>query len=145
MFRSLSTVSFYAPDLEAAARWYTAVFGVAPYFSVPGYIEFRVGDLQHELGIIDSAFAGSELSKTLSPASTGTAGAVVFWHVDDLPATLEQLISSGATLHDSVRDRGDGFVTASVIDPFGNILGIMDNPHTREMLAGRPSQGTTAP
>ena len=29
--------------------------------------------------------------------------------------------------------RGDGgFITASVVDPFGNVLGIMQNPHWRE-------------
>jgi hypothetical protein len=29
-----------------------------------------------------------------------------------------------------------GFITASVVDPFGNILGIMYNPHYLEVLAG---------
>jgi hypothetical protein len=32
------------------------------------------------------------------------------------------------------RDRGEGFVTAAVVDPFGNVLGIMDNPHYLEVL-----------
>lgn len=30
-----------------------------------------------------------------------------------------------------------GFTTASVIDPFGNILGVMHNPHYLEVLARR--------
>jgi hypothetical protein len=28
-------------------------------------------------------------------------------------------------------------VTASVVDPFGNIIGVMYNPHYLEILAGR--------
>jgi hypothetical protein len=28
-----------------------------------------------------------------------------------------------------VTERGAGFVTASVTDPFGNVLGVMSNPH----------------
>jgi hypothetical protein len=32
------------------------------------------------------------------------------------------------------RNRGPGFVTASVTDPFGNILGIMYNKHYLEVL-----------
>ena len=32
------------------------------------------------------------------------------------------------------RGQGEGFVTASVVDPFGNVLGIMQNPHYLEML-----------
>lgn len=34
-----------------------------------------------------------------------------------------------------IGDYGEGFVTASVVDPFGNILGIMTNPHYVEVLA----------
>jgi hypothetical protein len=34
--------------------------------------------------------------------------------------------------------RGDkGFVTAAVVDPFGNVLGIMYNPHHVEILRSR--------
>lgn len=64
------------------------------------------------------------------------AGAVVFWHVDDVTATLETLLSMGAKEHDPVTKREAGFVTASVVDPFGNILGIMHNPHYLEVLDG---------
>lgn len=31
--------------------------------------------------------------------------------------------------------RGEGFVTASVVDPFGNILGVMYNRHYLDVLA----------
>ena len=43
----------------------------------------------------------------------------------------------GAREHLPVTERGHGFVTASVVDPFGNILGIMANPHYLEVLANR--------
>jgi predicted enzyme related to lactoylglutathione lyase len=127
MLRGLATISFYAADLEAAKRWYTELLGVEPYFTRPGYIEFRIGDYQHELGVIDSRYAPAG-------AATGPAGAVVYWHVDDVTATLEKLLSMGATEYDAARDRGAGFITASVVDPFGNILGIMYNPHYLEVL-----------
>ena len=127
MLRGLTTISFYAADLEAAKRWYTELLGVEPYFNRQGYIEFRIGDFQHELGVIDSRYAPAG-------AATGPAGAVVYWHVDDVPATLEKLLSMGATEHDAARDRGAEFITASVVDPFGNILGIMYNPHYLEVL-----------
>lgn len=128
MLRGLSTVSFYAADLDAAKRWYTELLGIEPYFNRPGYAEFRLGDHQHELGLIDSKYAPET-------TATGPAGAVVYWHVDDLPAVVDRLLSMGATEHDGIRERGHGFVTASVADPFGNILGVMYNPHYLEMLA----------
>jgi predicted enzyme related to lactoylglutathione lyase len=130
ILRGLATVSFYASDLESAKKWYTELFGIEPYFNVPGYIEFRIGDYQQELGIIDSAYAPK--------GATGTpAGAIVYWHVDDLKQTLDEFIDKGATLYQPIMDHSGGketFVTASVIDPFGNILGIMTNVHYLNIL-----------
>ena len=62
MLRGLTTVNFFADDLSAARDWYTELLGVEPYFvreieGAPAYIEFRIGDYQHELGFIDSRFA----------------------------------------------------------------------------------------
>ena len=47
--------------------------------------------------------------------------------------------SLGATECEPVTERGPGFVTASVADPFGNILGVMYNRHYLEVLAWRTS------
>jgi predicted enzyme related to lactoylglutathione lyase len=133
MLRGLTTVSFWAADLEAAKQWYTKLLGIEPYFNVPnedgslGYTEFRIGDYQHELGLIDRRHAPGG-------SATGPAGVVVYWHVDDVTATLEKLLAMGAKEHQGPIDRGQGFITASVVDPFGNILGIMYNPHYLEVL-----------
>jgi predicted enzyme related to lactoylglutathione lyase len=127
MLRGLTTVSFWAADLAAAKKWYAELLGIDPYFERPGYAEFRLGDYQHELGLIDSRYAPDS-------SATGPTGAVVYWHVDDVTATLEKLRSMGANEHEPPTDRGAGFITASVVDPFGNILGIMYNPHYLEVL-----------
>lgn len=55
VLRGLANVSFYAADLDAAKKWYSELLEIEPYFNVPGYIEFRIGDYQHELGIIKSS------------------------------------------------------------------------------------------
>jgi len=42
------------------------------------------------------------------------------------------------SIHEPITERGTGgFVTASVVDPFGNILGVMYNPHYVEIQAKR--------
>ncbi|OCA77156.1 glyoxalase [Chryseobacterium artocarpi] len=131
--RGLSTVSFYAADIEAAKQWYTDFLKIEPYFATDGYIEFRIGDYQHELGIIDSKYAPKG---AFHPAS----GAIIYWHVDDLQGTLDSLLSAGAKVHEPVIDRSAGkgeYVTASVVDPFGNILGIMTNKHYLNILDGK--------
>lgn len=131
MLRGLTTVSYYADDLDAAKAWYSELLGIAPYFEVPGgYAEFRVGDYQHELGLINSRFAPEG-------ATTGPAGAIMYWHVDDVDATLEKLLALGAKEYQPITRRGEGFVTAAVVDPFGNILGIMYNAHYLDILRKR--------
>ncbi|WP_367128214.1 VOC family protein [Saccharothrix sp. HUAS TT1] len=128
MLRGLTTTSFFADDLDAAAAWYTRLFGIEPYFKVPnGYIEFRIGDYEHEFGIVHSDHAPHD-------TRTGPAGAIAYWAVDDLDTTLARLTELGATPHDPPTRRGDGYTTASVIDPFGNILGIMINIHYHDIL-----------
>ena len=132
MLRGMATVSYWADDLKAARRWYAELLGVEPYFERPdaenpAYVEFRIGDAQDELGIIDRKYAPPG-----GPAGPG--GAVLYWHVDDIEATLARLKTMGATEHEPLTPREAGFITASVVDPFGNILGVMVNPHYLEML-----------
>jgi predicted enzyme related to lactoylglutathione lyase len=127
MLRGMSTVSYFADDLEAARAWYASFLGVEAYFerSTPdgelAYVEFRIGDYQAELGLVNRRF---EVSLSEKPA-----GEILYWAVDDLGATMARLRELGALVHDEPRVRGEGFVTASVIDPFGNILGVMTNTH----------------
>lgn len=49
--------------------------------------------------------------------------------VDDVPATMKRLLAAGATECEKATDVGEGIVLASVKDPWGNILGFIDNPH----------------
>ncbi|RZT84647.1 putative enzyme related to lactoylglutathione lyase [Pseudonocardia sediminis] len=136
MFRGFATISFYADDLAVARDWYSTLLGVEAYYAyppapaAPAYVEFRIGDDADELGIIDRRYAPPG-------AANPPGGAVMFWHVDDLPGTVARLLELGATEYEPVTERGAGFTTASVVDPFGNVLGVMHNPHYLEMLAAR--------
>ncbi|WP_019925322.1 VOC family protein [Nocardia sp. BMG111209] len=135
MLRGLSTVNIFADDVAAARDWYTGILGVPTYFAREmagelAYAEFRLGDHQHELGIVDRRFA---------PTGTGDTpgGAVIYWHVDDVAAAVDRFVAAGATVHEKITERGPGFVTASILDPFGNILGVMYNQHYLDILAAR--------
>lgn len=139
MLRGLTTVRFHASDLAAAKLWYTELLGVETYFERPGYAEFRIGDYQHELGLVDSAFV-QHLGKH-GGTDAGPSGAVVYWHVDDVRAAVDRVMALGAEINEPVREFGEGFVGASVVDPFGNVLGLMQNQHYLEILATRPDHG----
>ncbi len=122
-----ATISFFADDVAAAEAWYAKVLDTEAYFKrdldgVLVYAEFRIGDHQTELGLVDSRFAvGGQQDKP--------GGAVLYWHVDDVTVACQRLHDLGATPHQQVTERGPGFTTASVVDPFGNILGVMYNQH----------------
>jgi predicted enzyme related to lactoylglutathione lyase len=127
-------VNFWAEDVVAARDWYAKLFGVQAYFQMPNaerpaYVEFRIGDYEHEFGIINRDFAPERMQP-------GPSGAIVLWHVDHIEDALRRLLAAGATEYDPITKRGEtGFVTASVVDPFGNVLGIMSNPHYVQILS----------
>lgn len=142
--RGFCTLNFYADDMAAARAWYTEVLGCEPYFEATdpasgqvGYYEWRLGDHQDEFGVINSAWR--------SPADPTTreapGGAVMNWHVDDLDATVATLVELGATVHQPRVDRTHGFANASVVDPFGNIIGLMYNPHWKALADGADGAG----
>ncbi|GAA1708367.1 VOC family protein [Isoptericola hypogeus] len=132
MLRGLTTITYLADDVVAARDWYAEVLGAEAYFDrdadgALAYTEFRLGDYQHELGIMDRRFA--------PPLPGGAACAIAYWAVDDARASYERLLALGAIEHLPPTERGPGYVTASVVDPFGNVLGVMENAHYREVLA----------
>jgi predicted enzyme related to lactoylglutathione lyase len=137
MLQGFATITYWADDVEAAKRWYAELLGLEPYLERRGpdgrlaYAEFRVGAHQHELGLVDRRWAPSG-------ATTETGGATMYWHVDDLAETFDQLLKLGAREYEPITPCGNaGFVTAAVVDPFGNVLGVMHNPHYVEMLETR--------
>jgi catechol 2,3-dioxygenase-like lactoylglutathione lyase family enzyme len=114
MMLGLRTVIYPAPDLAAAKAWYTEVLGLAPYFDQPFYVGFAVGGF--ELGL-------------LPDGQPGTTGAQALWGVTDIEATHARLLVLGAVSLEPVTEVGEGIKVAAVQDPFGNRLGIIQNPH----------------
>lgn len=116
-FLGLRTVIYHAPDLARAKSWYSEALGIDPYFDEPFYVGFSVG--------------GFELGLDPDPASgpAGTGGGVAYWGVPDAGTAVGRLIVLGATEHGAVRDVGHGIKVGTVLDPFGNKFGIIENPH----------------
>lgn len=117
MLQGLRTVIYGVTDIEKAKSWYSAALGFAPYFDEPFYVGFNVGG--YELGLDPNA----------QPVAKASAGVVAYWGVDNIAAELARLLGLGAKEHMAVRDVGGGILVATLLDPFGNIIGLIHNPH----------------
>lgn len=114
MFLGLRSVIYPAPDLAASKAWFSRVLDQQPYFDEPFYVGYEVGG--YEWG--------------LDPNADPAAGAVSYWGVRDAGAAWQQLLAAGATAHsDGVQHVGNGIRMATVREPTGNLLGIIENPH----------------
>lgn len=116
MFNGLRTAIYHVDDIDRAKQWYSDLLGIKPYFDQPFYVGFNVGG--YELGLHpDDSSAGEGNS------------VVVYWGVDDAHAAFKWALERGAEEVEDPRDVGEGILVASVRDPFGNIFGIIQNPH----------------
>jgi predicted enzyme related to lactoylglutathione lyase len=118
MFLGLRTVKYEVQDVAKAKEWYSKVFGVQPYFDEPAYyVGYNIGG--YELGLVPEPKASARRD----------AAGVAYWGVEDIRASYQRLLDLGATSVSDVQDVGGGILVAELRDPFGNVLGIIYNPH----------------
>jgi predicted enzyme related to lactoylglutathione lyase len=118
MFLGLRTVIYHVPDLAQAKAWYTAAFGVAPYFDEPFYVGYEIGG--YELGLHPRA------AKVMVGDSV-----VTYWGVPDITRAHAHLLEQGATAREPITDVGEGIKVGTVADPWGNLIGVIENPNFR--------------
>lgn len=114
MIHGMRTTKYPVADLARAKAWFTEVFGKEPYFDQPFYVGFEIGGF--ELGLVPDG-------------EPGTQGSTVYWGVDDIEAEVARIVGLGATVHSPIEDVGDAIKVAELLDPFGNLIGLIYNPH----------------
>lgn len=115
VFRGLRTVIYPVNDLDGAKEWYSKAFGVAPYFDEPFYVGFNIG--------------GYELGLDPNGGESSPGGLTAYWGVANADLAFAHMLAAGATESSKVTEVGEGIKVASVLDPFGNKVGIIENPH----------------
>lgn len=115
MFQGLRTVIYHVADLSEGKAWYSNILGIKPYFDEPFYVGFNVGG--YELG----------LDPDMEGVTTGHS-AVAYWGVDDAAAAYDRALKLGARKQSEPRNVGGDIVVAEVSDPFGNVIGLIENP-----------------
>lgn len=117
MVIGLGTVIYHVTDLDQAKAWYSTAFQEKPYFDQPFYVGFNISG--YELGL--------DPNQTVTQAGRG--GSVAYWRVSEIGPAVRHFVGMGATLVAPVRDVGEGIKVATVADPFGNLIGLIENPH----------------
>lgn len=114
MILGLRTAIYPVQDLVGAKAWYSRVLGLEPYFDQPFYVGFSVGGF--ELGLVPDG-------------ESGVSGPQPLWGVNHIEKAFDELIELGATQLEPVTAVGEGIKVAAVRDPFGNRLGLIENPY----------------
>jgi len=114
MINGMRSTFYPVGDLAKGKQWYGKVFGKEPYFDQPFYVGYEIGGF--ELGLVPDG-------------TPGISGATVYWGVDDIEAEMERIVGLGATVHSAIQDVGESIKVADLVDPFGNLLGLIYNPH----------------
>src|ERR1700757_749254 len=111
--QGIKTVLHPVSDVAKAKAVYTALLGVAPQADEAYYVGYD-GVGQH-IGLVPGG------------GPQGMTSPVAYWHVPDIEAKLAEVTAAGATVKDPVRDVGGGRLVATVTDPDGNVLGLLQD------------------
>jgi predicted enzyme related to lactoylglutathione lyase len=109
----IKTVLHPVSDLEAAKAVYTALLGAPPQHDAPYYVGYEA--------------AGQHIGLVPGGADQGMTAPVAYWHVADIERKLAELTGAGAAVKDAPRDVGGGRLVATVTDPDGNVLGVLQD------------------
>lgn len=115
MLNGLRSAIYPVADPQTAKQWYAELTGKQPYFDSDNYVGFEIG--------------GFELGLLKDPDAAATNGTEALWGVDNAEQTLEKLVALGGTVLSPIADVGGDIKTAAIEDPFGNRLGIIENPN----------------
>ncbi|HQW84979.1 MAG TPA: VOC family protein [Ferruginibacter sp.] len=114
MFKKLRTVVYHVSDLQKAKEWYAKLTGVEPYFDELFYVGFDING--YELGL-DPDFE--------DVLERGTQ-AVAYWKVEDIDEAVKNISNAGAIISSKVKEVGEAVKVATVIDPWGNAIGLIE-------------------
>jgi methyltransferase (TIGR00027 family) len=124
VFKSLTGVTYSVPDLDKAKQWYCQILNMEPVIDSPFTVQFLIGDFR--LALVPTA----------SPIHQGDEQTVAYWWVDDIDAAYRHLLDCGATIQTEIKPNPILKVSlAAVIDPFGNILGVMGKAPAAEQTS----------
>ncbi|MEV4441789.1 VOC family protein [Streptomyces sp. NPDC049577] len=111
--QGIKTVLHPVSDLAQAKAVYAALLGVAPQTDEPYYAGFEA--------------AGQHIGLLPGGGPQGLTASLAYWHVPDIAEKLAQVTAAGATVKEPVHDVGGGRLVATVIDPDGNLLGLLQD------------------
>lgn len=113
----LRTTIYKVGDIEKATEWYSRAFETKPYFNESFYVGFNIGG--YELGLQPEA----------NPTTDKVESVVSYWGVEDIQASYDRLLAIGASENEKPQNVGGELMTATLKDPFGNVIGLIYNPY----------------
>lgn len=113
MLKGLQGCIYAVPSLTEAVSWYARVFETSPQRESSRAAEFWIDGFQ--LILVPQTGETSHLQ----------CGVTACWGVTDLSAEIERIKAIGATLVEPEHCLMEGLMQATLLDPFGNRLGLI--------------------
>ena len=111
--QGVKTILHPVSDLAAAKAVYTALLGIEPQADGPYYVGFEA--------------EGQQIGLVPGGGPQGMTSPVAYWHVPDIEAKLADVTAAGAIVQEPAHDVGGGRLVATVTDPDGNVLGLLQD------------------
>jgi len=111
--QGIKTVLHPVSDMAKAKAVYAALLGIEPQTDSDYYVGFDV--------------AGQHIGLVPAGGPQGMTSPVAYWHVADIEAKLAEVTAAGAVVKDPARNVGGGRLVATVADPDGNVLGLLQD------------------
>jgi len=115
MLQGLRTIVYHVDDLETAKEWYQKIFEIEPYFDETYYVGYNVGG--YELGLDPDGTAYNNGNHSIT-----------YWGINDIKKTFARFTELGVAIHQEPNNVGGPIWVGSIFDPFGNVIGLIENP-----------------
>ena len=111
--KDVTLITYPVTDMAKAKRFFRELIGADPYADSPYYVGYKSGNV--EIGLVPNK----------------EQGALAFWTVGDIAASVKALEAAGGTLVQAPTDVANGLLVATLKSPDGTIVGLRQFPKSQ--------------
>jgi len=112
MFKKVKAIMMFVEDIHFAAKWYSEL------------LSRKLVYLDVDIPVIELDDTSIWFHKADSKVSSGKAGTIAYWEVNDFHQAMSCALKNGGTLYRGPLEIEDNQAICQILDPFGNLFGL---------------------